>query len=477
MGLASGEAIGTIVKLDPSCALIFRAISPRPRIVRPPDGGSPLLLTIPDPCLIALVGPSGAGKSTFAARHFQPTEVVSSDRCRGWVCDDETDQTVNSQAFAVVHAIVRARLSLARSVVVDATNVQPESRARLVELAREADLFAVAIVLDVPALVCEDRNASRPDRQFGPHVVRGQANSLRRSIGEMRREGFKQVWILKSEDIDAAEIARVPLWTDRKREPGPFDLVGDVHGCMVELRELLDRLGYRVDAEGLPTHPDGRRLVFVGDLVDRGPDSVGVLDLVRRLVSAGRGFCVAGNHDEKLLKKLRGRDVRIAHGLAETLAQIEALPAEERPLFRSRASAFLDGLVSHYVLDGGRLVVAHAGLKAEYHGRSSMRVRSFALYGDTTGEVDSFGLPVRNRWARDYRGKALVVFGHTPVREPDRLNNTINIDTGCCFGGGLTALRYPENRTVSVPARRTYAEPKRPFLDAEEPADAPDPRL
>ena len=433
-------------------------------------------LTIPEPCLIALVGPSGSGKSTFAARHFKPTEVVSSDRCRGWVCDDETEQGVNDQAFAVVHAIVKARLSLARSVVVDATSVQPESRAKLIELAREADLFAVAIVLDVPTRVCEDRNAARPDRQFGPHVVRNQANSLRRSLGDLKREGFKQVWVLKPEEIDGVEIRRIPLWTDRRLETGPFDIVGDVHGCMDELRELLAKLGYEADAEGLPGHPAGRRLIFVGDLVDRGPDSVGVVDLVRRLVASGRGFCVVGNHDEKLLKKLRGKDVRVAHGLAETLEQIEALPPEARPLFRSRAAAFIDGLVSHYVLDGGKLVVAHAGLKAEYQGRSSMRVRSFALFGDTTGEVDSFGLPVRYRWAQDYRGKALVVYGHTPVPEPDRLNNTINIDTGCCFGGSLTALRYPENETVSVPARRAYAEPARPFLDPEKPPEPLDAR-
>ncbi len=435
------------------------------------------LLTIPDPALIALVGPSGSGKLTFAARHFKATEVVSSDRCRGMVCDDENEQGVNEQAFAVVHAIARARLSLGKSVVIDATNVQTESRAKLIELAREADLFAVAIVLDVPTRVCEDRNALRPDRQFGPHVIRGQASTLRRSLRDLKREGFKTVWTLKWEEIDDVQIERVPLWTDRRSEKGPFDIIGDVHGCLEELLELLGTLGWMMDAEGIPSHPGGRRLIFVGDLVDRGPDAAGVLDLVRRLVVAGRAFCVAGNHDEKLLKKLRGKDVRIAHGLAETLAQIEALPAEERPLFRSRAAAFLDGLVSHYVLDGGRLVVAHAGLKAEYQGRLSMRVRSFALFGDTTGEVDSFGLPVRLRWARDYRGKALVVYGHTPVPVPDRLNNTINIDTGCCFGGALTALRYPENETVSVQARRVYAEPARPFLDVEKkPEDSVDHR-
>lgn len=438
---------------------------------------NPYHINLPDPSLVVLVGASGAGKSTFAARHFRPTEVISSDRCRGMVCDDENEQGVNEQAFSVVHAIARARLSLGKLAVIDATNVQPEARAPLIELAHAADLFAVAIVLDVDTRTCEDRNAARPDRQFGRHVIRGHAEQLRRSLRNLRREGFKQVWALREREIDAVAIHRKPLWTDRRDELGPFDIIGDVHGCMDELRELLVRLGYAPDAEGIPTHPEGRRLIFVGDLVDRGPDAVGVLDLVRRMVEKGTALCVPGNHDEKLLKKLRGKDVRVAHGLAETLAQIEALPEEARARFEADARSFLDGLVSHYVLDGGRLVVAHAGMKAEYQGRSSGRVRSFALYGETTGEVDEFGLPIRHRWAQDYRGKPLVVYGHTPVPEPERLNRTINVDTGCCFGGALTALRYPEDELVSVPARRAYAEPRRPFLDPEKlPADGPEPR-
>ena len=427
----------------------------------------PTVIKLPEPSLVALVGTSGSGKTTFAARHFRPTEVVSSDRCRGVVCDDEAEQGVNDQAFAVVHAIARARLSLRKLVVVDATNVQPESRKPLVDLATEADLFPVAIVLDVPTRLCEDRNALRPDRQFGPHVVRGQSGSLRRSLKGLKREGFKQVWILGPDEVEGVTIRRTPLWTDRRLESGPFDIVGDVHGCLDELRDLLANLGYASDDDGLPIHPEGRRLIFLGDLVDRGPDPLGVLDLVRRLVGSGRSFCVAGNHDEKLLKKLRGKGVQLSHGLAETVARIEALPADVRPRFEAEARSFLDGLVSHYVLDGGRLVVAHAGMKAEYQGRSSGRVRSFALYGETTGEVDAFGLPVRHRWAQDYRGKALVVYGHTPVPEPDKLNNTINIDTGCCFGGALTALRYPEGETISIPARRVHAEPARPFLEPE----------
>jgi hypothetical protein len=169
--------------------------------------------------------------------------------------------------------------------------------------------------------------------------------------------------------------------------------------------------------------------------MDRGPDSPAVLRLVMGMVAAGTALCVAGNHEAKLLKKLQGRNVQVRHGLAETLEQLEREPVDG-------LEPFLSGLISHYVLDGGRLVVAHAGLKAEYHGRASGRVRSFAMFGDTTGETDEYGLPVRYPWAQEYRGRAMVVYGHTPTVEPEWVNNTICLDTGCVFGGKLTALRY-----------------------------------
>jgi polynucleotide kinase-phosphatase len=111
-------------------------------------------------------------------------------------------------------------------------------------------------------------------------------------------------------------------------------------------------------------------------------------------------------------------------------------------------------------------------MKQEMQGRGSGKVRDFALYGETTGETDEFGLPVRMNWAAEYRGSAMVVYGHTPVPRPEWLNNTVNIDTGCVFGGKLTALRYPEKQFVSVPARRTYCESRRPFLPADQ-APAP----
>ncbi|MFC4160122.1 polynucleotide kinase-phosphatase [Chitinimonas lacunae] len=420
-------------------------------------------LQIPQLALVVLVGVSGAGKSTFARRHFLPTEVISSDVCRGWVCDDENDQSASRDAFDVLHYLVDKRLKNGRLTVVDATNVDPKARQYYIELARRHHVFAVAIVLDLPERLCRDRNAERPDRQFGEHVIRYQSSQLRRSIADISREGFRYVHVLRSsEDIDQLELERVRLWNDRRDQSGPFDIIGDIHGCFDELVALLGRLGYTVglrEHDYPIAHRDGRRLIFVGDLVDRGPRTPDVLRLVMRAVADGTALCVAGNHDAKLARALGGRQVKTTHGLRESLDQLEL----EGQDFRRRVERFLDGLVSHYVLDAGRLVVAHAGLKESMHGRSSNGVREFALYGESTGEIDEFGLPIRYPWANDYRGRAMVVYGHTPVPQAEWLNNTICLDTGCVFGGRLTALRYPEKELVDVPAAQVYYEPIRPL--------------
>ena len=436
---------------------------------------APHELAIPELCLVVLIGVSGSGKSTFARAHFRPTEVISSDFCRGLVADDENDQSATGDAFDVLHYIAGKRLAAGRLTVVDATSVQPEARRSLIALAKEHDVLPVAVVLDLPERVCLERNASRPNRDFGAHVIRRQRDQLRRGLRSLRREGFRAVHVLDSEEeVAAAAITRTRLYNDLRTETGPFDVIGDVHGCRAELEELLGRLGYAIarDAEGRPAgaHHPGRRAVFVGDLVDRGPDTPGVLRLVMGMVAAGDALCVPGNHEDKLLRALRGRHVQITHGLAESLQQLGQQPEE----FRARVTDFLDGLVSHYVLDEGRLVVSHAGLIEPYQGRASARVRSFCLYGETTGETDEYGLPVRYPWANEYRGRATVLYGHTPVPEPEWSNNTLCLDTGCVFGGRLTALRYPEREIVSVPAAAEYYQPARPFpAGAGAAADAP----
>lgn len=421
-------------------------------------------LSIPELSLVVLIGPSGSGKSTFARKHFLRSEVLSSDYCRYLVSDDENDQGATNDAFEILHFIAAKRLAAARLTVVDATNVQPEARKPLVALARQYHVLPVAIVLNLPERLCGDRNRDRADRNFGPHVLRNQCQELRRSLRGLEREGFRHIHILDNpEAIESATIERQPLWNNRKFDHGPFDIIGDVHGCFDELRELLQRLGYGIEeqaGEVRVTPPDGRKAIFVGDLVDRGPDVVAVLRLAMGMTEAGGALCVPGNHDMKLVRKLRGKDVQITHGLAESLEQLERESAE----FRNKVAEFLDGLVSHYVLDDGKLVVAHAGMKEEMQGRGSGKVRDFALYGETTGETDEFGLPVRVNWAAEYRGRATVVYGHTPVPEPEWLNRTVNIDTGCVFGGQLTALRYPEKELVAVPAKHTYYAPARPLV-------------
>lgn len=437
-------------------------------------------LALPDMSLVLLVGPSGSGKSTFAAKHFGRFETLSSDFFRGLVSNDENDQSATAAAFEALKHVAGQRLRKGLLTVIDATNVQPESRRSLVELAREHDVLPVAIVLDIPESVCVERNAQRTDRTFGASVIKRQHDQLRRSLKHLGKEGFRKVHLLSSEEeVAEARFVREPLLNDRREERGPFDAIGDIHGCRSELETLLARLGYELvrDAEGRPVdavHPEGRRVIFLGDLVDRGPDAPGVLRLAMGMVRAGHALAVPGNHEAKLVRALQGKKVQTSHGLAETLSQL----AGETDEFRAEVERFCRELVSHLVLDDGALVVAHAGLIEKYQGRASGRVRSFALYGDTTGETDEYGLPVRLPWANEYRGDATVLYGHVPTLEAEWVNNTMCLDTGCVFGGKLSALRWPEREVVDVPAEQVWYEPAAPLgRAAQASVDERDPGL
>jgi len=312
-------------------------------------------IKIPELSLVVLIGISGSGKSSFAKRHFKETEILSSDKCRGIVSDDENNQTATDDAFELLHYIASKRLKNGLLTVVDATNVQPEARKPLVQLAKDYHCLPVAIVLDVPEKVCEERNENRPDRNFGKHVTRQQRSQLRRSIKHLKGEGFRHIFILDSvEEIESiSRIKRDKLYNDKKDVKGPFDIIGDVHGCFTELTELLTKLGYTVNRtdEGQGNHgfkvetPEGRKAIFLGDLVDRGPDSPSVLKLVMSMVNSGAAYCVPGNHDMKLQKYLSGKDVQLKHGLALTVEQLKT----ENSQFINHVKDFLYGLVSHYV--------------------------------------------------------------------------------------------------------------------------------
>lgn len=426
-------------------------------------------IKVPELSLVVLIGASGSGKSSFVKKHFKRTEILSSDECRALVSDDENSQSSTNDAFDVLYYLAGKRLKRGLLTVIDATNVQKESRKGLIELGRTYHCLPIAIVLDLPEEICEERNKSRPDRNFGGHVIRQQKQQLKRSLRGLKDEGFRQVYVLRSiDDVNAvSEIKREKLYNDKKEEGGPFDIIGDVHGCFDELQELLLKLNYSIN-QVVETEnnfgfnviaPENRKAIFVGDLVDRGPDSPSVLRLVMSMVNSGVAYCVPGNHDLKLQKYLNGKSVQLKHGLELTVKQLES----ETVQFKSTVEKFLYSLISHYVFDNGKLVVAHAGIKEEMQGRGSGAVRSFCMYGETTGEIDEFGLPVRHNWAKEYRGKAKVIYGHTPVPEAEWLNKTIDIDTGCVFGGKLTALRYPEEELVSVKAKMVYCEPTRPI--------------
>lgn len=427
-------------------------------------------VTINDYGLVVLIGPSGSGKTTFAAKHFRASEVLSSDHYRKVVGDDDRGATTTKDAFDMIEAIAARRLRSRRLAVIDATNVSPDHRKRYVALARREHAPLTAIAFDLSEQDCLAHNARRGDAARPEHAVRRQWRSMQRWHKRLSAEGYRRRYRLRSpEDAARATIVREPLSCDRRYLGGAFDLIGDVHACHEELEALLVRLGYEVvrndtgAGPGYDTAPaPGRMAVFVGDLVDRGPDSARTLGLVMEMMDAGHALTIPGNHDNKLARALAGRDVERKHGLAETLEQLERWPEA----FRERARAFLNGLPSHYVLDGGRLVAAHAGMKEHLQNRTSHEVRDFGLYGETTGETDEDGLPVRVDWAADYRGHAAVVYGHTPVPEPEWVNETICIDTGCAFGGKLTALRWPERELVSVPARRTYSQPRADFSRA-----------
>ena len=418
-------------------------------------------IEIPNLCVVALMGSTGSGKSTFAKKHFKPTEVLSSDFFRGLVSDDDNDQSATGAAFDSLYYIANKRLGAGKLTVIDATNVQKSAREQVLKLAKEQNCHAVAIVLDFPPEVCLDRNNQREGRNYPSHVIQNHTRDLKRSLPYLKKEGFRFVYVLHfPEEADEVEIVRTKLWNDKREETGPFDIIGDIHGCYDELCALLSQMGYVVDKEScIATPPENRKAVFLGDLCDRGPKNVEVLRLVMSMVEAGNALCVPGNHDAKLLKYLRTGKATLTHGLDITVEQLEAETEE----FRNKVATFIDGLISHYVLDDGKLVVAHAGLKEKFQGRGSGRVRQFCLYGETTGETDEFGLLVRLNWAEEYRGKALAVYGHTPSVEVQSLNNTVCVDTGCVFGGKLTAYRYPEGEMAQVPAERQYYKPAKPL--------------
>ncbi|HEU5368957.1 MAG TPA: AAA family ATPase [Ktedonobacterales bacterium] len=417
------------------------------------------VIRLPLGAMVVLVGPAGSGKSTWAARHFLPTQIISSDACRGMIADDESDQTVSRDAFRLLYFILNERLRRGLVTVVDSTALQPSVRAELLKIAAQHGRPAIAIVFALPTALNEQWNASR-DRRVPYGALERHWKNLDLSQKHLPTESFQTVHTFHSPEELAASRVLIGGFIPERDTP-PFDMIGDVHGCYDELRALFAGLGYQwQETVQSYIHPDGRLPVFVGDLTDRGPASLAVLKLVERMVSSDHALLVQGNHDNKLLRWLIGRKVQVWHGLAMTIAELEALPQEEQETLRPRFIDLLQNAPGYLILDGGRLVITHAGIQDEMVGRWNRAIQAFCLYGDVVS-INQGNMPLRRNWAA-LRSEAqathgpLIVYGHDVVEEVHEFHRTINIDTGCVFGGRLSALRYPEMEVAQVPAARAY---------------------
>jgi protein phosphatase len=355
-------------------------------------------VTIPELSLVLLIGPESSGKSTFAARHFRSSEVLSLDTMRRMVADDDRDEGAVEAGWGALLELAARRMHQGRLTVIDADLTSASRRQPLLQLAAEQNYIPAAFLFG---------------RAGEAAVIDG--------------EGFRRIYRFSSlEEIAAAEVHRLPLWSNRQDECGPFDIIGSVYGRYPELVALLRKLGYQLDPH--IEHPRGRKLVFLGDLVDYGTRNADVLRLVINAVDSGAAYAVPGDHDDRLVRWLRGETVHPDEAMAPTIAELSSVS----PDFRQHVETFLHSSVSHYVLDKGNLVVAHAGLKESLQGRGSAAVRHFALYGEA-------------RWVFEYQGAARVVYSHPAVDEPLWLNQTVNL----CTASGLTALRYPEMQIVT----------------------------
>lgn len=429
-------------------------------------------ITIPSIGLVLMVGASGSGKSRLAARRFHPSEIVELDRCREIVSGDRNDQSATDDAAAVAAEIIERRLRRRLLTVVDATNVRSEDRRRWTSIAARTHSLVTAIVLDPGMGFCQKSAEARDGERYNPRSVAQHYSLLSRDRRKLSKsDGVRNVTTLSSpEEIEAATIRRRDTYNDKRSVTGPFDIIGDVHGMTDELETLLEKLGWSVvwTGEGeermsVLSHREDRRLVFLGDMTDRGPRSRDALLIMEAAVSSGQGFAVASNHDDRFKRWLQGRETSLTHGIDTSIADFEGTSET----YRRRIADVIDALPAHLVFDGGRLAVAHVGLREDMILGASPEMRDFAVFGPKSAPGED-GKSARVDWADEYRGRTSIVYGHTVVDEPVWHNRTICLDTGAVFGGSLTALRWPEKEIVSVPASKAYAELDRPAFSRKE---------
>jgi protein phosphatase len=412
------------------------------------------ILRIAPGTLLVTVGAAGAGKTPWVRRNFSPEQALSLDECRRLLAGSATDYEATDEAAALLLAALDGRLRRGVTTACDGTFTDASLRRRLVELAHRHRRPAIATIFLLPEELAQFRNRER-EKIVPAGLLRRQVRAVREFSEQLAgREGWDQVVRLDASDPALLPVVRFTL-PEALPYPGPFDVIGDVHGCLGELDALLDRLGWLPpDDDGVRRHAGGRTAVFVGDYADRGPDSAGVFRRVIAMHRAGTMLGVPGNHCVKLLKWMEGRRVQVSHGLGLTLAQLEAAG----PLLQAEVRRFLESLPPVLPLGEGHLVVFHAALPRDRVGRADPSTRAQTTYGVVRGERE--GYPIRDPgWTETWptgKEEPVAVYGHTPVREPERQCNTLDIDGGCVFGGYLAAYRFPEREVVTVDAERVW---------------------
>lgn len=455
---------------------------------------------LPHTGIVLFVGPSNSGKTTvlnrlIAEKVILPSEVVSSDQFRVLVSDveyitwndrprDEADalydeyNQISKEAFQAMDFLIEKRCRLNKLTLIDATHLRVEDRERYLEIAKKHHVPASATVLNVPEKELLERDS---EREFprGKKRIKQQFQQFQKTLRSIKKEGFQRCYILNEEEIQALEVHRLknPLVID---VGNGIDLIGDIHGCYDEFIELLGKLGYLENQEGYYVHPDGRKILSLGDVMSRGPRSIDTLQFFHKHVEAGLAYMIDSNHGWKIARWLDGRQVTLAHGDEKVEAEFEIFEKQAGKdavdLLKKQVKEMLLEAKSHYIIqkNGVNVAVAvHAGIKDYYIGKQSPRISDFCRYGDTDG-LDENGKPLRKDWTLNHKSSELILWGHDPKPQPLQINHTLNIDQGVVFGGRLTAIRYPEMDLVSVKAKQDYANvPDNPLREWESKRLAP----
>lgn len=446
---------------------------------------------LPHAGIVLLIGASSSGKSTWLQRavdnkDISPSEIVSSDTFRILVSDTDFIDTVSghpherelnveqyraitAEAFSLLQQTVEARCRLNKLTFVDATNLSEAERKVYFTMAKKQHVPIYGLLLDLPleTLLKQDELRENPR---GKARMKQQARKIQEQKRVLKKEPFTRLY--QASSIEELQIVRHPSPLYLEIGQG-LDMIGDIHGCFDEMILLLEKLGY-VSEDGLYTHPDGRKLLSLGDIMSRGPKSLETMQFWQRHIEAGVAYMIDSNHGYKIARFLEGQKVTLRHG--DELIEQELTTYEQQHGYvateglKRKLTDMLRQAPSHYVLTKNSVpyaVAVHAGIRDRYIGKDSPRIRDFCRYGDVTGLTEN-GRPIRSDWYTEHQSPLLIIWGHDPQPKPLKINQTLNIDQGVVFGGALTALRYPEETVESVPAMQDYAQDaQNPLLAAQ----------